>query len=494
MDTEKKSNNNIKISIIILFIIIIYFPIIQFKLNFITFEEMDENRNKYQVPILSLDAIKSGKYMVDFEKYYNDHFGFRELFIRMSNNIDIKLFNTSPNKNVIIGKNGFIYYSPTLNDYYKHATLTDTQISKIAKKLRKLQDDLHKTNIKFLFLVAPNKSTIYPEYMPYKREISGNSSNYDKLLIELEKENVNHINIFPILFSQKDKYDLYYSRDTHWNYISGFITSREILKYLYKLNSIDYVDSQIISFETKEFNGDLDKMMGIKNKTKELVPNIKYNDIPVKLPKVYWYHDSFSEKIFPFVEPYFSEVISYYHNKNEDQRFENTFVPNMQETKIFVFEVVERTIPSILNSDFDFLDYREEDIENNYRSYLLNLQKPDNVKQVTISNDITGNLLVTSSGEDPYLLWKLPFIKSVEYLVIEFIKTPQEIIPAQVYWTTKSDNIANEDKSKKFTIKPGKNKYIVNMGKNDSVATIRVDLGVKENINYLIKSIKIYYN
>lgn len=307
---------------------------------------LQENRDLAPLPQFSFSRAGIFNYAKNYEDYFNDHFGFREIFIIIANHTDYKLFKHSNNPDVIIGKNDYLFYAKTLNDYNK-ISLTDENISVIASKLELLQNELKRRNIRFLFFVAPNKNTIYPEFMP-KESKNYMISNYEKLAMEMNKRNINFIDLKPYFEEQKSNYNLYYKRDTHWNLTAAALVGQILLEKL------GYADiPRIVSFESYSKIGDLDKMLGFNNSENALKPVFEYRDAFSKLPKTIWYRDSFSVNLLPYISPYFLELQNYHY---ASEPFVDTFPPHMANTELVVFEVVERDIPSLLNYDFSICD------------------------------------------------------------------------------------------------------------------------------------------
>ena len=162
------------------FLIIIYLPLIQMNLNIFNTSTINEKREKAQKPVFNKNEDIS-IYLQNYETYFNDNFGFRENFIKLANTIDVKVFNISSNSNVILGKNNYLYSSEETNDYNKINTLTNEQINTILNKLSYFQKMLAERGIDFVFTVAPNKSTIYPEFMPYESLNKNGQNNLDKI-------------------------------------------------------------------------------------------------------------------------------------------------------------------------------------------------------------------------------------------------------------------------------------------------------------------------
>lgn len=73
---------------------------------------------------------------------------------------------------------------------------------------------------------APNKESVYAEYMPDSVRVYGSESRLDAALPELAAQGLPVYDMKPELLKEADTYQLYYKYDTHWNQIGSFIGSQ----------------------------------------------------------------------------------------------------------------------------------------------------------------------------------------------------------------------------------------------------------------------------
>lgn len=476
----KHLNIYIEYIAILLFIIAICIPIIQMTFHIFNETSLNENRNIAQLPKINYDSLSNGNFTIDFENYFNDNFGMRYTLIKISNYSDYHIFRRANNPLVILGKNDFFYYSPTLDDY-DNISLPEEKIALIANKIESLQNELKKNDVNFLFFVAPNKNTIYPEYMPRERKFKFGQSNYKILLNELTKRNVNCIDLVPLLNERKGENDLYYKRDTHWNHFADLFVSQAILQ---KLNNPQI--PEILSYVDDNRLGDLNLMLGFTETEKALIPVTKEISVSQKLPKTIWFHDSFSLGLFPIIKPYFSELVEFHHA--EEASLAGALVDNISDTKFVVFEIAERDIPNLLLSRYDFdifnnISYKELD---KYRQFDLELGLSSSNDSTMIVNE--SGLSFFTTGTDPWIYYRLHKPEKVNYISIEFNEMPPES-DAQVFWE-KPDAKFNEQDSIRFQVHPKKNIYIIKL--NNYISGIRLDLGSQPNLIFNIKSIRYY--
>lgn len=232
-----------------------------------------ENRELTLKPRLTVENYLD--YSQLYTKYINDNMPFRNAFIQLNSRIDYYLFKRSSNKNVLIGKNGWLFYSEEVNgispldDYQGLALYTTEELERIADNCIKQRDYLHELNTEFAIFIAPDKERVYSEWMADK--YGEPSYQYRALqLYNYLKQNTDLNIIYPINeiseAKKKTSYDLYYKTDTHWNHIGGYVGSTALLKAIgVKIPNI-WEDGITIS-SGDHMDGD---MAGMLNLTKQL--------------------------------------------------------------------------------------------------------------------------------------------------------------------------------------------------------------------------------
>ena len=176
------------------------------------------------------DGSVNKEYLKNVTDYTADHFAFRTDLITIHNAILSKVFHTSASDDVILGKQNWLFYKQTENDYIGKNILSDNDIESIAHTLHMIQQYVENQNAKFLFVIAPNKNSLYGEYMPDSMYTIRNESNAQHLMNALQKQNVNYIDLFRV-FRQKNEV-LYYQLDSHWNNKGASLAYHSIMNAL----------------------------------------------------------------------------------------------------------------------------------------------------------------------------------------------------------------------------------------------------------------------
>lgn len=166
-----------------------------------------------------------------FQNYLTDHAkrnsGFREVCIRSYNQSLFSLFDKSTNNTLVAGLNKEMYLQiylneikgKTLKDCYGSEEYFKTKAQKDIEKTLVLIDSLKQHNTAFLFVEAPSKTWVYPEYMPQEYQDSIMPFCVQDYYTQLFKENgIPHIDFLSYFKSLKGKtkYPLYSRYGTHW--------------------------------------------------------------------------------------------------------------------------------------------------------------------------------------------------------------------------------------------------------------------------------------
>lgn len=201
---------------------------------FVKADDSKEKRKAADAPKLTdEDGKLNFGFFQDFENYFSDHFAFRQQLVTADGRIKTAVFGTSPNKNVIAGKDGWLYYGETLDDYLHINTLSDRSIENIRHNLDMIYDYCTEKEIQFVFTVAPNKNSIYSQYMPSHYVSSGQSGNYERLAKTLV-DTPYWVDMKLTLQNTTSGVPLYHKTDTHWNNMGAYVGHARLMAVLGK--------------------------------------------------------------------------------------------------------------------------------------------------------------------------------------------------------------------------------------------------------------------
>ncbi len=324
-----------------------------------------ENRNLESKPKLTLENYAI--FPQEYESYYNDNIPFRNALIRLNSSIDYFLFKQSPNKNVSLGKEGWLFYcddkdSNPIEQSLGYWSFTEDQLKRIANNLTEVKNYLNNLGIEFILFIAPNKETVYMDKLPEYYKIRNSYTSTDQL-IDYLKNNTTIQVVYPKedIIKTKEDYsiDLYYKLDSHWNSAGGYIGAKCLAKEL----GIDMPSFDEICLQTKlSSTGDLANMLNIQikdgdkdydisginslsttNEKWDFLTEFIYHTSGADNRKLFVYRDSYATSLAPSMATQFENskwVYKDYFNWKQVVDYE---------ANIFVLETVERYAKDLLN-------------------------------------------------------------------------------------------------------------------------------------------------
>lgn len=227
--------------------------------------EAAANERLTPVPQLkSEDGSWNQNVLDDATNYIADHFALRQEMVTANAMLQTGLLATSPAEDVIYGTDGWLYYAETLDDYQNRATLTDEEVRQIAQTIADMQAYCEVRSAQFVFTIAPNKNSLYPEHMPARYLQSDSPGNYEKLKPLLEEYGVHYADLFTFL-SEQDEI-LYLKTDSHWTN-RGAALAHDFLMETIGLPHTAFAQAEYTTAETHR--GDLYEMLYPKGTARE---------------------------------------------------------------------------------------------------------------------------------------------------------------------------------------------------------------------------------
>ena len=159
--------------------------------------------------------------------YVADHLAFRQEMITLDAALSAAVFQTSMEEQVLLGKEDWLYYRVTLEDYLRTEPLSDRQLYGAARSLALLREYALSRGGELYFTVAPNKVSLYPQFLPLVGEPLEGQDDIDRLVPFLAEEGVPYIDLFTTFRQEKEI--LYYKQDSHWNTLGAALAHDAIL-------------------------------------------------------------------------------------------------------------------------------------------------------------------------------------------------------------------------------------------------------------------------
>lgn len=153
-------------------------------------------------------------FLSDTAAWVGDHFFLRQELITLDNLLTATVVQTSGAEDVILGRDGWLYYDSTMDNYTGQNLMTPRELFSAATNLELMANYCREQGKQFLFVIAPNKNALYAEYMP-DTGISDPRKDAENLHKELASRQVAYVDLFALFDAQEER--LYFAHDSHWN-------------------------------------------------------------------------------------------------------------------------------------------------------------------------------------------------------------------------------------------------------------------------------------
>src|ERR1051325_218504 len=348
------------IALIIFFLAALTLPVMGMALRFDLTRAHKENRVLAPFPPVFLNRHVLGSFPEKFRAYFEDHFGFRNTLIEWQAIVKVKWLGVSSSKRVILGRDGWLFQPPYDNslDWDRGPrTLSGGDLAQWQRVREARRDWLSERGIRYLFVIAPEKHTIYPEYVPDAFRRMQEVSRLDQLVRYMrEHSDVEILDLRQALIEAKARERLYHQTDSHWNDYGAFIgyqaIAGELMKSSAQIQPLKESDYELVREQSREM--DLAAQLGLDDVLTEenlrlrprraelefhLNPDIKYlvsDGKETELPRLVMFRDSYSNYLIPFLDHHFSRAV-YVWNYGFDTSLIETERP-----QFVIQEVVER--------------------------------------------------------------------------------------------------------------------------------------------------------
>jgi hypothetical protein len=123
-----------------------------------------ENRRPAEFPTFAWRAVADGSYFTQFESYFNDHFGFRELVIQKKHEFDWLAFRRV-RPDLVCGRDHFIFYK-FIAEVYRPEQNRQFPKEFMVDLITRLNEKLARKGIRLVIVQYPNKELIYHDKLP----------------------------------------------------------------------------------------------------------------------------------------------------------------------------------------------------------------------------------------------------------------------------------------------------------------------------------------
>ena len=171
------------------------------------------NEKVAEFPALKTEEGINKDFFADLQKYVNDRFFLRQKLITLDRRLSNAL-GASGEDMVIAGKDGWLFFADTLGDFTGTNPMSSRELFSAASNVALMDEYCRKTGREFTFIVAPNKNSLYGEFMP-DYGVTAKTSNVKTFHNLLQQLGVSYVDLFAAFGEVEEP--LYFAHDSHWN-------------------------------------------------------------------------------------------------------------------------------------------------------------------------------------------------------------------------------------------------------------------------------------
>jgi hypothetical protein len=465
-----------------------------------------EKRNLATLPKLPHSVAEIRQYPPLFDKYYSDHFGFRDLLTTYYKRLKYAL-GDSPSHDVTIGKDGWLFlgsikkgysaYDDPIGDYRNVNLYSEDELEKLTEHMIALKSWLHQRGIEYLLVIAPNKHSIYGEYLPDYISRVGPRSATDQLVAYLESHSsIDVVDLRLALMAAKNDRQLYFKRDTHWNSYGANIAQFQILAEVSRRFPNQITASLVENFAQETLSGgDLANFIGLLNAT-DKNPRPIFDDscqpsthpqgatgtdihtliCPNNKLDALIYRDSFFSELEPYIARKFRHSTYIWEKLGQDSLIAQI---DQHQPDIVIEEWVERSLPYVPRNNAVFQDA--------YLKTLFASGKPPVFRNeweklsfspgLKATNGKDDPLKLQSTEKDPIITFAPLAINSTKTYIIRLQLTSSKASTLQLFYSeaNRSGYPFAANRMKSAMISKGRNEIYLRFGNNNLGNLLRVD-------------------
>lgn len=324
-----------------------------------------DNKTLTEWPGFSMDTDT----IREIENYVDDRIGFRSQAIYEYTKISDDIFGVMVHPLFMYGQQGHIYYKdPAYIAAYQRLNTNPEYMDQLVNYLETTNDYLNSKGIKFIYFLAPDKKSIYPEFFPksiHVKEDEDTVINY--MTSRLESSDVEYVIPYKELLEAKKTQVVYNQKydATHWNEFGSMLGQKmlddHIQNWFDDVKKLDEADYSLgfekrTNLDQSDFPIDDDvPVFTLNNDTSQDAGAYLASGIKIEVPTFYSHHLNpevgNSRRLVIFTDSYFATYSKFYTNRFSEVYYIHRqnykylqYIVNLLFPDVVVFETAERSI------------------------------------------------------------------------------------------------------------------------------------------------------
>ena len=212
-------------------------------------------------PELSWSGIWTGEYQSQSNTHYEETFEGRNLLIKLRSQLLYSVFNESPNENVVIGKDQYLYDPAYILQELsaEDHVATDEYFADLKSRLLAFQQLLSEKGKELYIFVTPNKAYYEKEEIPwnYRMLETDEVNNITRLRAMLETTDLHYLIARDYIDAERETMDVpvFYSTGIHWSRPWGARSAMALYDVMRQNSRFELSD---IALETYPYSGEIE--------------------------------------------------------------------------------------------------------------------------------------------------------------------------------------------------------------------------------------------
>jgi alginate O-acetyltransferase complex protein AlgJ len=166
------------------------------------------------------------------EQYFIANFGQKRRLVQLHNLLGFLVVGDLQSNSVLAGRDGWLFLKQSFGwqSFRSEKPMTSAERDGWERPLRAAKRDLDRRKVPLLYVIAPSKETIHPEYLPGGATRARSVSRLDEMLPVLQGAGIEYLDLRSALQETKAAGALYDRLDSHWNGRGGEVAARLMLE------------------------------------------------------------------------------------------------------------------------------------------------------------------------------------------------------------------------------------------------------------------------
>jgi hypothetical protein len=236
--------------------LIIVLPPVQSLTGIFPTMAIEENRTPATLPDFSLLATdQASKFAGQANAWFDDRIGLRDVFIRAKNQFDVSLFNV--HQKLYLGRESWLFERGLVDSRVSFERSSESEYQLVENSFSVLAKKLRDRSIRLVVVDYPEKSELYPEYLPSEAPVLPLEGHRARLQEALAANpDIIYIDVGQLLRPLKqDGQPLYYKTDLHVNVTGTIPIVKEIVHRIAQAEGRDTAWNEAFHLEEHDWWG-----------------------------------------------------------------------------------------------------------------------------------------------------------------------------------------------------------------------------------------------